>query len=164
MRTRKAYIDTNVFIYAAVHHPSFGPPCARVLREAYRGSFTPCGSLLVAVELLGAMSRLRPSAARRVVEDYFLIVREVLPLTVEVLELACIVNEVVNLRYDAIHLAVMALGGVEVVITYDVDDWHKAAKRFRDIVDLAGREGFELKISRLVVVTPDELASKLPRP
>ncbi len=108
--------------------------------------------------------RLRPSAARRVVEDYFLIVREVLPLTIEVLELACIVNEVVNLRYDAIHLAAMALGGVEVVVTYDIDNWRRAARGFRDIADLAGREGFELKISRLVVVTPDELAGKLPRP
>jgi len=32
MRT-KAYIDTNIFVYAAIHHPQYGSSCAEMLRD-----------------------------------------------------------------------------------------------------------------------------------
>ena len=154
-RMIKAYIDTNIFIYAIAHHPSYGAPCSRILRDFGKGVYEPQGSLLVAVELLGALSRVEPSIARRAVELYLALDIPILPLSVEAICLASIVNEVVNVKYDAIHAALMMLHDVPVIITNDVDDWLRIARDYDAIREMALREGYRIGLSRIEVVTPD---------
>jgi len=158
MRT-KAYVDTNIFVYATIHHPQYGNICAEVLRDVANGVFDAYGSLLVAIELLGALSRIDPVAASRAVRDYFLLTPNVLDLTEKAVKLACLTNEVVGLRYDSVHLALMLLNSVETIITNDVDDWRRAAMRIEDVKKRAELEGFELAFGKLYVVTPDTYAA-----
>jgi len=158
MRT-KAYIDTNIFVYAAIHHPQYGNSCAEMLRDEANGVFDAYGSLLVAIELLGALFRIDPVAASRAVRDYFLLTPNMLDLTEKAVKLACLINEVVGIRYDSVHLALMLLNNIETIITNDVDDWRRAARRIEDVKKRAGLEGFELAFSKLYVVTPDTYAA-----
>ena len=151
----KAYIDTNIFIYAIVHHPSYGEPCSRILRDLREGAYEPQGSLLVAVELLGALSKVRPSVARRAVELYLALDMPILPLNEETVGLASIVNEVTNVRYDAVHAALMMLHDVPVIITNDSDDWLRIARDYSAIRERALREGYRIDLPRIEVVTPD---------
>ena len=143
-------------MYAVLHHPQYG--CAEILRDAARDLFEAYGSLLVTMELLGALSKIDP-AASRAVKDYFLLMPRVLDLTEEAIKLACLINEIVNVRYDSVHLALMLLNQVETVITNDVDDWRRAAEGIGDVKDRARQEGFNVAFGGLHVVTPSTYAA-----
>ncbi|HIE32917.1 MAG TPA: hypothetical protein EYP81_02550 [Thermodesulfobacteriaceae bacterium] len=69
MRAR-VYIDTNIYVYAILHHPVYGESCAEILRDIGRGIYEAYGSTLVAIELLGALSKIDARVARRALEDY----------------------------------------------------------------------------------------------
>jgi len=151
----KAYIDTNIFIYAIIHHPSYGALCSRILRDLGKGLYKPYGSLLVAIELLGALSKINPSIARKAVELYLALDMAILPLSEEIIDLSSIVNEVINVRYDAIHVALMMLHNVPVIITNDTDDWLKIAQNYDNIRKKAIEEGYKVNLPRVHVVTPE---------
>jgi len=150
----KAYIDTNIFIYAIIHHPSYGALCSRILRDLKRDIYKPHGSLLVAIELLGALSKIDPFIARKAVELYLTLDIAILPLNEETIDLAAIVNEIVNIKYDAIHVALMMLHNVPVIITNDSNDWLKIAQNYDSIRKKAIKEGYKISLSKIDIVTP----------
>ena len=79
----------------------------------------------------------------------------ILPLNEEAVGLASIVNEVTNVRYDAVHAALMMLHDVPVIITNDSDDWLRIARDYSAIRERALREGYRIDLPRIEVVTPD---------
>ncbi len=151
----KAYIDTNIYVYAIVHHPLYGGVCAEILRDTERKVYEAYGSTLVAVELLGALSSIDPRIARRAVEDYLSLDIEVLDINKDVIRLSAIINEVANTRYDSVHAALVLLNHIPVVITNDLDDWYKISKRIHEIVEEARRERYETIINELQIVSPE---------
>jgi len=155
----RAYIDTNVFIYAIVHHPKYGEDCMKVLRDVMSGKLEGCGSLLVAVELLGAISRIKPEAVSRAVNAYFSLVPHIFGLSEEAVKLACLIDEVTGIGHDSLHLAIMLLNNVDTVITFDTDDWAKAVQSFDEIRSRVQREGIRLPFREIRVVTPSEYVS-----
>ena len=155
----KVYVDTNIYLYAILHHPQYGQVCAEVLRDLGRGLFSAYGSTLVAIELLGALSKINPHIARRALEDYMALPITILELDETVLMVAALINEVVNVRYDAVHAALMALNGISNVITNDLDDWAKLARRFQDVIGHLQEEGYDVLISAIEVVSPDTYVS-----
>jgi len=150
----KAYIDTNIYIYAIIHHPLYGGLCAEILRDIEGKVYEAYGSTLVAVELLGALSRINPRIARRAVEDYLSLDIGMLDINEDVIRLSAIINEVTNTRYDSVHAALVLLNHVPVVITNDLDDWYKINKRIREIVEEARKEGYDAIIDELQIVSP----------
>jgi len=63
MRT-DAYIDTSIYVYVALRNRAYFEKCRLILRDALSGRFTAYGSPMVAVELLGSLSRVDPVLAR----------------------------------------------------------------------------------------------------
>ena len=44
--------------------------------------------------------------------------------------MAAIINEVVNVRYDSVHAALVILNDIPTVITNDLDDWIRISRNF----------------------------------
>jgi len=151
----KVYVDTNIYVYAIIHHPTFGEPCKRVLIDIGRNLHEFHGSLLVAIELLGSLSKINSHVARRALEDYLALPLTLLNLNEEVLRLASVVDEVVNIRYDAIHAAIMMLNSVSTIITNDVDDWNHLKDRFDEVLTKVKEKGYDISINKMEVITPD---------
>ena len=151
----RIYIDTNIYVYAILHHPRYGSLCAEILRDIDRKVFEAYGSIFVALELLGSLSRISPHIARRAVEDYLSIDMILLGMSKEVVRLASIINEEVNIKYDAVHAALMLLNDISTIITNDVDDWEKIRKEFAKITERIKEEGYTTSINKIDVVTPD---------
>jgi len=152
----KAYIDTNIFIYAILHHPVFGNICSRILRDMKKRVYEPCGSLMVALELLGSLSKIDPSVARRATELYLALDMTLIPLNVEILNLASIINETTNIKYDAVHAAVMMLNDIPVIITNDVDDWLRLSRSYQQLLNRIISEGYQVNFNRIDVITPQD--------
>jgi len=126
MRIR-AYIDTNIFIYAIFHHSQYGKACERILCErilydANKYNLEGYGSYLVAIELLGSISKVDPKVASSAVKDYLAMNIKLLEINEIILSIAGLINTIVNIRYDAIHLALMMVNGIDLIITNDLDE------------------------------------------
>ncbi|RLE94816.1 MAG: hypothetical protein DRN04_01860 [Thermoprotei archaeon] len=151
----KAYIDTNIFIYAIVKHPLLGETCTRILRDMKNKVYEAYGSHLVAIELMGALSKINPSSAKRALKLYLALDLTIVPLTEEVLTLAATINEVVNIKYDAVHAAITMLNNIPVVITNDRDDWLKLAENFDKVLSKVSEEGYRVSLKDIKIVTPN---------
>ena len=152
----KVYIDTNIYIYAIIHHPVYGEPCAEILRDISRGFYKVHGSMLVALELLGSLSKISPYVARRATEDYLSLDITMLDIDEDAVRLAAIINEVVNIKYDSIHASLMLLNNVPTIITNDLDDWHKVSRNLDKILEKIKGEGYTTMVNKLQVISPKE--------
>ncbi len=153
-------MDTNVYVYVALRHPELSGPCAAILRRVVSGELRAAGSDLVAVELLGSLARVDPRVARGALEAYLAMPLRRLEIDERVLRAAAAINEIVNVRYDAIHAALMLLNGVEVAVTNDLDDWTRMARRLPDIAAALEEAGLEATAKGLAVISP----TSFPRP
>ena len=152
----KAYIDTNIYVYAIIHHPIYGGLCTEILKGIGGGAYEPHGSILVALELLGSLSKINPHVARRATEDYLSLGITLLNINEEIVRLAAIINEVVNVRYDSIHASLMLLNEIPVIITNDLSNWRKISKNLDKILEKMEKEGYTASINKLQVVSPKE--------
>lgn len=97
--------------------------------------------------------------ASRAVKLYLALGLDMLPLKVEVLGLASLINEEVNVGYDAVHAAIMMLNSVPVILTNDIDDWLKLAKQYSRVSERAKQEGYDIRLEKLEGVTPKEYST-----
>jgi len=126
-----AYIDTNIYIYVALKHVDYFKKCKAILRDASGGKVSAYGSLFVATEILGSISKIDPYIAQEALKAYLSMAIHNLEITYESLQLSALINTVVNIGYDSIHAAVMILNGIDSIVTNDIDDW----KRFEENYD-----------------------------
>ena len=152
----KAYIDTNIYVYAIIHHPVYGGLCAEILKDIDKRAYEAYGSILVALELLSSLSKINPYVARRAIEDYLSLEMTLLNINEDTIRLAAIINEVVNVRYDSIHVSLMLLSGIPVIITNDLDDWYKVSKNLDRILEKMREEGYTTTVNKLQVISPKE--------
>ncbi len=152
----KAYIDTNIYVYAIIHHPMYGELCAEILKDTDKGIYEAYGSTLVALELLGALSKINPHAARRAIEDYLSLKLTLLNINEDIIRLAAIINEVVNIKYDSLHAALMLLNNISTIITNDLDDWYRVSKNLGKILEKVKREGYMITVNNLQIISPKE--------
>jgi len=156
----EVYVDTNVYVYVALRHPELGEACARILRRVVSGELRAAGSDLVAVELLGSLTRVSPEVARGALEAYLAMPVRRLEVDERVLRAAALINGVVNVGCDAVHAALMLLHGVGAVVTNDLGDWVRLARRLPDVVSAIEGGGIEVKAGELAVISP----RSFPRP
>ncbi len=153
MRAR-AYVDTNIFVYAIIHHPRYGDKCSRILRDLGR-RFEAHGSHMVALELLGSLAKINTSVARRAVKLYLALDMPIHMIDEEILHMASLINETVNIGYDSIHAAIMAANKVPTIITNDLDDWLKLASKYHRVREALRKEGYAVDLESLEIVSPD---------
>jgi len=155
----KVYIDTNIFIYAIIKHPRLGKICSKILKDMESRVYSGYGSHLVAMELMEALSKINPSIAKRALKLYLALNLTIIPITEEVLDLAATINEVVNIRYDAVHAALLMLNNIPVIVTNDIDDWLKLSKNFDKVLLKVAREGYKIDLKKVNVVTPSDYST-----
>jgi len=150
----KAYVDTNIIIYAIFHHQEFGKYCERILYDIEEGKIEGYGSYLVAMELLGSLSKINPVLAWKATKNYLAMKFKILDINELVLNIAGLVNTIVNVKYDAIHLALMLINDIDTVITNDLDDWLKISKNFNKITKKLREENYDIKMRRINIISP----------
>lgn len=155
MRIR-AYIDTNILIYAIFHHEKYGSICEKILYDAQAGRIEGHGSSLVAIELLGALSKIDPFIAWNAVKYYLAMNIRIHNVNDLILNMAGLINTVVNVSYDAVHLALMIFSNIDTVITNDLDDWVKISKNFSKIKKRLVNENYEVSIREIKIIPPKQ--------
>ncbi|MGC8578176.1 MAG: type II toxin-antitoxin system VapC family toxin [Thermoproteota archaeon] len=151
--TINAYIDTNIYVYVALNNIRYFEKCKRILEDASDGKLLAYGSLLVATEILGSLSRIDPRIAQEALKAYLSMPVSNLEITPEVLQLAALINTVTNIKYDSIHAAVMILNGVSNIITNDIDDWILFKDKYTNLKEVIVQHGFEIKTNEFDVIT-----------
>lgn len=53
------YLDTNIIIYAIENHPEYGKKCKEILQQIQRRKLEVCSSILVLVEVLNVLTKLK---------------------------------------------------------------------------------------------------------
>ncbi len=153
LRGKRVYIDTNVFIYVALKHPQYYESCRAVLEMLLRREFVGYGSHLVVFELFAALSRISVEAAYEAVNAYLDLPIHVLELGRETLDYAKEIAALSGTTYDAMHAALVAQNGVEIVVTEDVGNWSRIARIWPRIKERFGAR-------ELMVVSPTRGAVK----
>ena len=59
------YIDTNIFVYAIENHPKYGKSCARILSDIQEKRIKASSSILVLVELINVLVKLKSAFKQR---------------------------------------------------------------------------------------------------
>ena len=159
----KVYIDTNIFVYAVIHHPRYGDACSRILRDMGR-RFEAHGSHMVALELLGSLAKIDPGIARRAVKLYLALDMLIHGIDEEILHMASLINETINIGHDSIHAAIMIANEIPAIITNDLDDWRKLASKYRRVREALEKEGYTVDLEDIEIVSPgnyDDWAGRL---
>ncbi len=148
LRGKRVYIDTNVYIYVALKHPEFYEKCYEVLRLLAAKEFTGYGSSLVLHELFGALSEVSAEAAYEAATAYLDLPLTMLEPSRRTLSYAKTIARLAHVTYDALHAALAAENGVEVIVTEDVKDWRKVLRAWPKV-----REEHR-ELGDLIVVSP----------
>ncbi|MHA1589722.1 MAG: type II toxin-antitoxin system VapC family toxin [Candidatus Njordarchaeales archaeon] len=149
----RAYIDTNIIVYAVFHHTKYGSECEKILYDAQNGRIEAYGSYLVAIELLGSLSRIDPVIAYKVTKYYLALNIKMCELNELTLTIAGIINTIVNVRYDAIHLALMLSHDIDTIITNDLDDWIRIKRNYKRIRKALLEENYDIRVRELKVIS-----------
>jgi predicted nucleic acid-binding protein len=160
MRIR-AYIDTNIYIYVAIRNIKYFDLCKEILKDVMRGNVEAYGSSLVAIEILGSLSKIDPFIANEALKSYLSMPIKDLEITEEVLLIAAYLNMQVNLRYDAVHAALAIKNNIPNIITNDVDDFKRVKDNFNTIIESLKRVGIKLELDRINIITPDTYPESL---
>lgn len=124
MATTPVFLDTNVFLYAAgAEHPQ-RDPCRRVLDRWQAGSVAAATSAEVVQEILYVLRRRgEPAKALVLARQVMNLFPDLLPVTLEAIELACRVCEegpAISTR-DAVHVGTMLHYGIGRIVSTDAD-------------------------------------------
>jgi len=141
------YIDTNIFVYVAVKHPEFYEACREVLEGLVNEEYAGYGSHLVLFELFGSLSRISAGAAYEAAAAYLDLPLRMLHIDRDTLLLARDIARLSRTTYDAVHAALAAQNGVQVVVTEDLDDWGRIASMWDQIRKEHG-------VGELTVISP----------
>ena len=147
LRGKRAYIDTNIFVYVALKNPDFYNACYKVLDMLVSGEFKGFGSYLVLFELFGSLSKIDIKAAYEAVNSYLDLPITILEINRDTFSYAKEIAELSGVTYDALHAALVSQNGIEVVITEDVNDWSKIVKAWPKAKE-------KLNVKDLIVVSP----------
>lgn len=144
LKGSRAYIDTNVFVYVATGHPDFFDACLRALELVSRGEVQGLGSHLVLFELFGALSKLNADAAYEAADAYLSLPIKLVTPSRRTLRVARDVAKLAGVTYDAVHAALAAEGGAEIVVTEDLEHWRRIESVWSEV---AREHGFgELRV------------------
>ncbi|MGD6850437.1 MAG: type II toxin-antitoxin system VapC family toxin [Candidatus Bathyarchaeia archaeon] len=122
------YIDTNIFIYSALAHPTYGEACKQIIDDIEGLKIKAHCGFLVPIELLGALARIDPKKAAVALEAFFSLPINMIPIDERILQNAAKLTLESGVSYDCVHAACMNNKGLNTIITEDTTDWKKIKK------------------------------------
>ncbi len=122
------YVDTNIFIYSALAHPTYGEACKQIIDDIQNLSIKAFCGFLVPIELLGALARIDPKKAAVALEAFFSLPINMIPIDERILQNAAKLTLESGVSYDCVHAACMHNKGLDTIITEDATDWNKIKK------------------------------------
>ncbi len=149
MKRKRAYIDTNIFIYVAINNPDYFKQCRKVLEDLVNGDYEGYGSELVVFELFGSLSKINPIAAYEAVTYYLDLPIKILKTDRSVFQIAREISKESQTSYDAIHAALMMKNNINTIITEDLNDWLRIKKIWTKVSKKIG-----LETKELVIISP----------
>lgn len=149
MKRKRAYIDTNIFIYVAINNPDYFEQCRKVLEDLVNGDYEGYGSELVVFELFGSLSKINPIAAYEAVTYYLDLPIKILKTDRSVFQIAREISKESQTSYDAIHAALMMKNNINTIITEDLNDWLRIKKIWTKVSKKIG-----LETKELVIISP----------
>jgi hypothetical protein len=90
-------------VCVALNNVRYFEKCKHILKDALDGKLLAYGSLFVAIEILGSLSKIDPRMAQEALKACLSMPVRHLEITSEVLQLAALINTVTNIRYDSIQ-------------------------------------------------------------
>ncbi len=125
-----AYLDTNIFIYAFTHDPTYGAACAKILREVQQGKREVSCSTVVLLEFVHVLKKF----ARKSKIDVGYMTDAVLALPIKWIDLNLfLIRRSADERRlsgaDAVHLVTMDAANISQIISADKDFDGFAVKR-----------------------------------
>jgi len=117
----RAFIDSNIFVYAAQAHPEFGDACKDMIADIENGKITATTSTLNVSEVGEVVDRYAgKKESHRVVELLLALPMDVSPVVKEHLMMALNYFNKYKINYfDCVFLAVMEEKFIDVIITND---------------------------------------------
>ncbi len=119
------YIDTNIFVYSALAHPTYGNACKSIIDHIQNEKIKAYCGFLVPIELLGSLARIDAEKAGIAVAAFFSLPIGMIQIDEEVLHDAANIMINSGVTYDSIHAACMRRKDLDTVITEDITDWKK---------------------------------------
>lgn len=119
------YVDTNIFDYSALAHPTYGQACKRIIDDIQNGKIEVYCGFLVPIELLGSLARIDAKKAGIAVTAFFSLPIRMIQLDEDILHDAATIMLDSGVSYDSIHAACMKRKGLDTIITEDITDWKK---------------------------------------
>lgn len=119
------YVDTNIFIYSALAHPTYGKACKRIIDDIQNQKIKAYCGFLVPIELLGALARIDPQRAAVALEAFFSLPINMISIDEGIMQDASELTLESGVSYDCVHAACMRCKGLDTVLTEDVTDWKK---------------------------------------
>lgn len=119
------YVDTNIFDYSALAHPTYGKACKSIIDDIQNEKIKAYCGFLVPIELLGSLARIDAEKAGIAVAAFFSLPISMIQIDEEVLHDAARIMLESNVSYDSIHAACMRRKGLDTIITEDFTDWKK---------------------------------------
>jgi predicted nucleic acid-binding protein len=122
-RDRIHFVDSNVFFYAKIMDPEYGPACARVLQRIHDGHLTGVTSTLVTLEVANALRKFGlAQEVRDTLDSIFSLPLQVFDLQYSDLRNAVEIFQTYPISpYDCAHVAVMRRATTKSIISADRD-------------------------------------------
>jgi hypothetical protein len=120
----RAFLDTNVFLYAAGGPHPLRDPCARVLRRVADGTLEATVNSEVVQEILYVLTRRgRREEAIALARHLVSLFPDLLPVTRDDVLVACdLLRQYPHFSVrDALHTATMVRNGLETIVSVDAD-------------------------------------------
>jgi predicted nucleic acid-binding protein len=119
------YVDTNIFDYSALAHPTYGKACKHIIDDIQNGQIKAYCGFLVPIELLGSLARIDAEKAGVAVAAFFSLPISMIQVDEEVLHDAAKIMLDSGVSYDSIHAACMRRKSLDTILTEDFTDWKK---------------------------------------
>jgi len=119
------YVDTNIFVYSALAHPTYGEACKCIIDDIQNKKINAYCGFLVPIELLGSLARIDAEKAGFAVDAFFSLPISMIQIDEEVLHDAGRIMLDSGVSYDSVHAACMRRKGLDTIITEDFTDWKK---------------------------------------
>jgi predicted nucleic acid-binding protein len=122
---QRVYIDTNIFDYVVLRHPTYGKACKEILDDI--GSFLDVAcSLQVPVEILGSLSEIDKNIAFKALVGFFSFRIKLVEISEKILLDAGKISFKTGINgYDAVHVATMKEENIKTIITENYSDFKK---------------------------------------
>ena|SRR5665647_1515278 len=119
------YVDTNIFVYSALAHPTYGKACKFIIDDIQNKKIKAYCGFLVPIELLGSLARIDPEKTGVAVNAFFSLPISMIQIDEEILHDSARIMLDSGASYDSIHAACMRRKSLDTIITEDVTDWKK---------------------------------------